>query len=284
MIFSPTPSQVLLFGASGQIGSAIFRALPKNLVRSISWDEIASLSLSHQIQLIDRTLKSDSHSSVQILFANGITNPSLEKKEILYSNYEFPRSIIRALIERPNFRFLTLGTVMEFFPEACAANTYLGSKFKLGQEALEFSTRWPGQWLHLRLHTIYTLPLKPYMFLGQLTEALKKGQPFAMSSGKQLREYHHADDVANSVVALLNKNWKSLRATLELSSGRPITLAELATAVFHYFGKSNLLQIGKIQGQQGDNTQMAFPRSEPWLIGDDREPISGVIRMLTNSL
>ena len=39
----------------------------------------------------------------------------------------------------------------------------------------------------------------PFMFAGQMLDALEKEKPFKMSGGAQLREYHHVEDIAASV-------------------------------------------------------------------------------------
>ena len=54
--------------------------------------------------------------------------------------------------------------------------------------------------MHLHLHTLYGGRPQAHMFLGQMIRALERGAEFAMSSGEQLREYHHVHDIAGAMV------------------------------------------------------------------------------------
>ena len=88
----------------------------------------------------------------------------------------------------------------------------------------------PGRAIHLHLHTLYGGQPHPHMFLGQMIGALERGAEFHMTSGEQLREYHHAHDIAGAMLA--GRDWESAREPVHLSSGAPVRLADLARAVF----------------------------------------------------
>jgi nucleoside-diphosphate-sugar epimerase len=97
-----------------------------------------------------------------------------------------------------------------------------------------------------------------------------------MSSGDQLREYHHADDIAASLSALLEKEW-TFGPTIEISSGKPVKLGDLAQAVFRAFKKEKLLKIGALPKVSGEVIQDSYERSPDWLLVAERDPIAGVI-------
>lgn len=267
----------MLFGSSGQIGSSLALELNQREIIKLQWSEEGSF-LGKVLSTLEPGKNYD------LVFAGGVTDPKLPQDRIAYSNTLFPEKIIEATGDRPGIRYLTLGTVMENFPKACESNPYLRSKLELGRWLIEKSKQpqLAGRIRHVRLHTIYggneRRFIKPHMFLGQIAASLEAKKEFQMSSGDQLREYHHADDIAGSLAALLHREWPSQEMPiLEISSGTPVRLGHLAREIFRAFGKESLLKIGAIPRAQGENLDQVFKRSEPWLLPSSREPIAGVI-------
>ena len=211
-------------------------------------------------------------------------DPAAPGEELSFSNDVFPRRVMAALQDLDAHRFVTFGTIHETLDAACAANAYFAAKRSLGgwmREAAGLPGA-AGRFLHLRLHTLYGLPLHPRMFLGQMAAALRAGVPFAMSDGRQLREYHHADDVAEAVRRLLRRP-ELPGPALDLSSGRPLRLADLARQVFAAFGREDLLQVGALAALAGDNRDRVFPAADPDLL-PGREPVRGVVEVLRAAL
>jgi nucleoside-diphosphate-sugar epimerase len=130
-------------------------------------------------------------------------------------------------------------------------------------------------WCHIRLHTLYGGSKRPhpFMFAGQMFDALARKEPFKMSGGAQLREYHHVEDIATSVLAFLAGSHD--QKIIELSSGQPIRLRDLASAVFRYFDAASLLEIGARIHSNGEVFDNTYERS-PYLAAS-REPIDGLI-------
>jgi nucleoside-diphosphate-sugar epimerase len=94
-----------------------------------------------------------------------------------------------------------------------------------------------------------------------------------MSGGAQLREYHHVEDIAASILAFLAKSHD--REVIELNSGEPIRLRDLASAVFEHFGAAGLLEIGVRPHSSGEVFDNAYERS-PYLTAS-RDPMNGLI-------
>jgi nucleoside-diphosphate-sugar epimerase len=130
--------------------------------------------------------------------------------------------------------------------------------------------------MHLRGHTFYGGAPAPHLFLGQMYESLREGSPLRMSAGRQLREYAHVEDVATSIVALLGRDW-ARPETIDLSTGEPVRLSDLARAVFRAFDREELLQVGALPTPAGENLDLRFPRSPAWLLGQPRPPVDGII-------
>ena len=201
--------------------------------------------------------------------------PARNADELDFSNHLLPRRLMEAALDLVDVRCLSFGSALESL-EASRSNPYLASKHALGRWMAAAGV--PSRLCHLRLHTLYGGAPKAHMFMGQVAAALDAGRPFAMSEGRQLREYHHVDDVAGSVARLLGRSWE--QTSLELNSGQPVTLRALAEAVFSAFGRSDLLRVGEIPAAAGENRDRVFHRSPDWLLLPSREPIAGVVAWL----
>ena len=220
----------------------------------------------------------ESWKAYDIVFANGLTDPRAATTELIDSNVEFPLSVIHATCATPGIRYLTLGTIFENFEEFASVNPYVRSKRLLSERLLAIpDLAESGRALHLQLHTIYGGPPKSHMFLGQMLQALERGAEFCMSSGEQLREYHHVDDIAGAILELLFRTWEDEPNPIELNSGAPIRLADLATAVFSAFDRLHLLKVGALDTTPGDNRVRVFPRSDTSVLPYYRDPIVGVL-------
>jgi nucleoside-diphosphate-sugar epimerase len=279
----------VLFGANGSLGGPIRRLLTAGgrNVHSLSWNDVADW-VDHsdalvQAQRIIAEIGQIAKDNIDFLFAGGLTDPRRPAEQLLLSNAHFPKNVIAATRSMSGCRYVTFGSILERFGGNVADNPYAASKIELGQwvkaqakvDGDELDLR--GRIIHLQLHSLYGgLKPAPHMFLGQIIDALRSCRPFAMSSGQQLREYHHVDDVAGSVVRLLSVSPWSSDPILPLSSGRPVRLAELARTIFEDCGRMSDLQIGVLATGATENFERIFPAAPAWLLEPSREPLSGV--------
>ena len=67
------------------------------------------------------------------------------------------------------------------------------------------------------------------MFLGQILSALKNDEAFKMTSGCQLREYHHFLDDAEAIRTI---SGLKITGVVNLSHGKPVSLKDIAQASF----------------------------------------------------
>lgn len=216
-----------------------------------------------------------------MVFALGDTNPATPPEELLKSNLLIVQRVVRAFEgEGEPCRYITFGSIQEHFPGICAANPYLRSKVALGDWMAARGAE--GRFLHIRLHTLYGGVVKPHMFLGQILHSLRSGTPFSMSSGDQLREYHHVEDIGEAVARLMDDDWRE--GVVDLSAGTPLSLASLAKAIYVHFGKAELLRIGSIPRPEGENLHRIFPRSPESWMPFSRDAVAGVIGWLEEQL
>jgi len=278
---------VLIFGAKGYLGGTLMRYLTHDgrIVHAIHWKEASQwLSSISADDILDR-LASLSENGLDILFANGQTDPSLPLPILIESNVLFPQRVINVSRRLPNLRFITFGTAMECFNSMTVENNYVASKRQLCEWMKSLMhTELAGRILHIQLHTLYggTEP-KHYMFLGQLVTALRTKGTFAMSLGHQLREYHHVDDIACSISRLLEHPWPE-DPILTISSGYPVRLADLAKAIFSSLGRKADLRIGVLPMAESENTGHYFKPSPKWLLQVSRPSIEGVCEWVSELL
>jgi nucleoside-diphosphate-sugar epimerase len=274
---------VVIFGSGGRIGNAAARILRETScqIAPVSWfnKNTGAARASHDILAELATIKG----GVDIVFASGLTDPAASAADLLLANVERPLGLLKSTIDQSQFRYLTIGSALETFPNLAMTNRYLASKAALWARIAQLAVdpRLDGRIAHLRIHTAYGGAPTPHSFLGQMHESLRARRPFRMSEGRQLREYVHVDDLAQSIAALLGRHWNS-PAAIDLSAGEPVSLAEVARAVFQAFDCEELLQLGALPTPVGENTSGKFVRSPAWLLGRPRPAIEGIVQWLSD--
>ena len=272
--------KVVLFGASGRLGQSLNSKLAKlQIPVTVVPSHIAkNLNVTKDETAIEEWV---SHilggGKTDLVFANGNTNLQKSREKLFRDNFEFPLRVIKASMHISSVRYLTFGSALENFENFAKFNPYVEGKKKLAERIENyFKTELSGQICHLRLHTLYGgVSPSPHMFLGQMLSALRANRPFLMSEGRQLREYHHIDDVTEAIVHLLHQKRFSI-PIVTLSSGNPVRLVDLAKAVFTSLNQLSNLEIGKLETGKNENFDMSFDRSKCWLLTSSRNPIKGV--------
>ncbi|MDH3647074.1 MAG: NAD-dependent epimerase/dehydratase family protein [Gammaproteobacteria bacterium] len=288
---APQTGPVLVVGSRGNIGTALLARLDSDDIgqKPIALDTRSGAMVIRTIRSLTATLRSPQWLTVVI--AIGQTDPRANRQTLDDANVRLPGEIIEPFLDTtaPCVRFLTLGSALEALNSLARANPYLASKCKLS-DWMSTNTGAggdkSGQLLHLRLHTVYGGQTRPHMFLGQMAQALREHTTFRMSSGEQLREFHAVETVANSLATLLRCQW-TFGPIATLSHGRPLTLRELAEAVFEHFACPELLQTGALQRSEHENLQQTFEPAPRWVLGPaaDRQigPIQAWLRLLVDS-
>lgn len=274
----------LLFGASGLIGRALHRELGARgvAVRCVPWSELSPRLEDSPEHVAAWLLESLPRSELDVVFAGGLTDPRAPPADLHRSNVSAVKVVSAALAARVATRVLTLGSAMEVFPRMCAANAYLDSKRQLAEWVSDASGDPPA--IHVRLHTIYGPSPRPHMFFGQMLESIRRGVPFRMSAGTQLREYHHADDIAFALAALLEAPSFSDERIVTLSSGQPVRLVDLATGVFAALGKLDLLEVGALGAAPDENQEHVFPPAPRQLLPRYRDPVAAIVAVIREQL
>ena len=216
------------------------------------------------------------------LYSHGPTDPSLETLEHERFHVELPGVWFNFLKEEINLRnFVTLGSVQESDPQIFVKNNYLQAKNRW----LEIHRGLGEQSLHFQLHTVYGNPLRKASFLGQITQSLLDGAPFAMSDGTQLREYQNVEVIADTISRLiLGKESPRAENTFVLSHGDLLSLREIAEYVFSHFGRIADLKVGSLPKPSWDLCTPAPPSDLPVIELPKRLVLEEIVALIAAEL
>jgi UDP-glucose 4-epimerase len=101
----------------------------------------------------------------------------------------------------------------------------------------------------LRPSVIYGPGAPEKMLLVSLLATLRRGEPFAMTGGEQLRDFVHVDDVARAVRAVLEQR---AHGTWNLASGESHTVRAAAELGAVVAGRGDLLRVGALPYRRGE--------------------------------
>ena len=267
-------------GAKGRLGRVIvntpsFQAIALNRPVYANWWRTGSADAVSRF--FERYSNEEQEARV-IYVCAGILDPSLAMDEHHQINFLLAKHIVEGA-SKLGWRVLTFGTIMEKVIGLDTSNPYILTKTKLSEFIREYSIKTRNTPpLHIRLHTLYGAGLpSPFMFLGQVLDAIAKQISFEMSSGNQLREYHHINDELKAISTLVAAK---INGIIELNHGNPLTLKEIATYLFKEFNCLELLKIGSASTPLKENYDLVFER--PPLLSQltFRETLPGLVNYL----
>lgn len=181
-----------------------------------------------------------------ITIFSAITDNSADLGLMRKVNIELPLAIARA-VEDTNIGVRTYGSVLE--ASAAESSKYLFTKGELASAVTE--RRNLGQnILHVRFHTLYGAgEPSNHMFLGQALNAIRNDVAFEMSSGTQIRQYQHVDDLLKAIELIFADNQKAI---YEISHKENYMLKDIAESIFEHFKVPHLLRLGAIASHDNE--------------------------------
>jgi nucleoside-diphosphate-sugar epimerase len=232
----------MVVGSMGNLSLALQNAYRDEEIRIVGSDLVHNWSYENAEDEIRKDIENFGINPRVIFNAAGLLDPNASLDELLRVNFHLPKNLL-LYCNANDIKLVTFGTVMENLDNLSRSNSYLFSKMRY----FDFLTKShiPNeQSLHLQIHTWYgTVVQKKHMFLGQMFSAVKNQEVFNMSSGTQLREYHHIYDDINAVQYLLRRDAKGI---VQVNHGDSLSLAEIATSVFDFFNSLHLLEINSL--------------------------------------
>jgi len=259
----------LIIGGTGLIGSEIVRqfAIPeKNIINRNDYQKWWDKGLHNSIY---RQLERLMPEGGNLFVASGLVNPSLSSSVLFKANFELPKNIIQAA-HKLNIKTHTFGTIQEYFT---TDNPYLSSKRRLATFLEENNFGLKN--CHYRLHTLYggTNP-KEFMFLSKLSKSIQRQEPFLMSSGRQLREFHHVED---DVAILISLCQSEISGIVDINHGKDLQIGTFAHEVLKNYRLEGLLKKGFYADPDNENYAQRFPKIQIENPFEFRDPVSGFI-------
>jgi nucleoside-diphosphate-sugar epimerase len=245
-----------LIGSKGRLGQAIKESLSDHSVVCLDRSVYSEWVHSNASDKVSRYFENVKHNNSTIIVTSGLLDPTVSLWELIAVNYSLPKNIIDGAAKL-GIKVITFGTVMEETP--VTKNNYVKSKILLNKyvrclEDVHSSA------IHIQLHTLFGLGQpSPFMFLGQILSALKENTLFRMTSGYQLREYHHVLDTAKAIKQI---NSSGLSGVIHLSHGKATTLKNIAEQIFAAFRASHLLRVGAVNEPLQENYHKTFEKTD----------------------
>lgn len=238
-----------IIGGSGRLGSALTKAYCSEAIIVLPRSVYCDWIIAEQSYCVKNYFKKYQNYDITIFITSGLLDPTLPLEKLLSVNYWLPKNVIEGT-SLYKARTITFGTVMESLMPT--VNNYITSKVKFlkSLEALDLSNNC-DRYLHIQIHTLYGIGRpNSFMFLGQILKALQNDKPFTMTSGLQLREYHHIEDDVKAIRLLEQSGCKGI---LDLSHGKPVSLLKVANYIFEGFGSQHLLKVGILPSTESEN-------------------------------
>jgi nucleoside-diphosphate-sugar epimerase len=136
----------------------------------------------------------------------------------------------------PCRRWVVAGTCFEEFPTTRSARAKRDLYLEL--EKLDIELAWT------RLFYLYGPREHPRRFVPSVINALLAGKPAPLTKGDEIRDFLHVEDVAAGIVAVAVSK---LTGIVQVGSGLPVTVREVATEIAGIIGRPELLQFGAYQ-------------------------------------
>lgn len=166
--------------------------------------------------------------------------------------------LAQALEQHECRRLIAAGTCFEYDTEAgflteatslAPKTLYAATKHALHSvlEALHAQGRLQVSWLRLfYLHGPFEHPAR---LVPAVARALLQGIPAPLTQGDQVRDFLHVDDVAAAFWEVLRSG---ITGPLNVGSGHPVSVRQLAETLGAIAGRPELLEFGRLTARPGD--------------------------------
>ncbi len=175
-------------------------------------------------------------------------------------NYAFLSAginLVRSFVRNGGQRLVCVGSCLEYkFKDEpikecdgldCDKNAYVFCKDALHKTAERICREAGTSFGYARIFYTFGRNEDPRRLAGAIVSKLSKGERVTITGGPLLRDYMYAKDIAAALVALLDSN---VEGSVNLATGKAISIQDLATDLATPFGKTHLLDFQpNISGQ-----------------------------------
>lgn len=141
-----------------------------------------------------------------------------------------------------------------------------GTSKRLLSRFLSSSTQMPDYY-HLFLPNIYGKGENPQRLIPYLINALKNKEEIKLTSGKQLRQYIHAEDIAKTVLDIIKENYP--KGFYNLCFNEAIQIKELVNKIFDLCGQTE-----KLNGLRLFGSKERSDASMPYLLLNNTKAVN----------
>jgi len=175
-------------------------------------------------------------------------------------------ALLRNLIAQGCQRFVGAGTCFEYEMRDTAlretdparpATLYAAAKLALCETGQQLARQKGSRFAWGRVFYPYGPEEDPRRAVPGVINALLDERPFPASSGEQVRDYVHVEDVAGGFAALVEAE---AQGVFNLCSGAPVSMRALFTALGSQLGKAELIEFGKFPARGWE---------PPYIVGDN---------------
>ena len=166
--------------------------------------------------------------------------------------------LVSELLDAGCKRLIAAGTCFEYDTEAgCLTEAsptrprtlYAASKLALATVLAELNRSGSLQTSWLRLFYLYGPREHPRRLVPSIVAALLRGMAAPLTHGTQVRDFLHVDDAAEAFWAVCDAG---VTGAVNVASGQPVTVRELADQIGGLIGRPDLLRVGALTPSPGD--------------------------------
>lgn len=263
-----------LIGGRGRLGRFLADEYAPENIEILDRSIYSDWARPGRVDSVARFFDDHSNNGATVLVAAGLIDPNFSREDLFNVNYHLPKNLLDSA-ERVNIKIITFGSVMEGLLHR--KNPYIESKAILGEYVSSLAVQ-GVQALHIQIHTLFGgCEPSSSMFLGQMLKALRAEDSFKMTSGLQLREYHHLEDESKAIRQIIGTN---VHGIFNLSHGKPVMLRSIAESVFEAFGKQKLLQLSALPEPMEDNYNQTLKISVVLSQIEFRDSLPAIVRYM----
>ena len=192
-------------------------------------------------------------------FAGAGRSPDSPKN---YDSLEGSIALLEGVAGTPCRRVVVSGTSVEYDPDLGHVSesspirprsVYGACKATLARTGAGLGRRSGWGYAHARIFNVYGPGEDDRRLVAHVVNSVLRGEPCALTSGRQVRDYLHVADVASALVALASAE---VEGPVNIASARPVTVASVAETVARLLGRPDLLRPGALPDRPNESARL----------------------------